>query len=146
MNGYNVTITKPLFNLAILTPNYASKFIDNDLDNVIIGHSLGGVVGSMVANKNNEISTVVLMGSYPIQDLSDKNVLLISAEYDDGMDLAAFEESFKYLNEDAEFFHIEEGNHAQFGWYGPQKGDGEATISTLTQQNIVIDQIIEYLK
>ena len=145
LNGYNVTITKPLFNLAILTPNYASRFIDEDLDNVIIGHSLGGVVGSMVANKNSEISTVILMGSYPINDVSDKDVLIISAEYDEGMDPDAFEASFKYLNEEAEFYHIEEGNHAQFGWYGPQKGDGEATISTLEQQTIVVNQIIDYL-
>lgn len=146
LNGYNVTITKPLFNLIILTPNYASRFLDEDLDNVLIGHSLGGVVGSMLSNKNSLISTSILMGSYPIKDISNKNVLLISAEHDEGMDPIAFEDSLKYVNEDTEFYFIEGGNHAQFGWYGPQKGDGDASISTLEQQTRVINAIIDYLE
>ncbi len=146
LEGYNVTIFKPFFNLAILSPNYASRFLDEELDNVVIGHSLGGIVGSMLSSKNDLISTVILMGSYPIKDLNDKNVLFITAEYDEGMDSIKFDESLKYTNDDAAFFNIENGNHAQFGWYGPQDGDGEARISTLSQQIIIIDTIIDYLK
>jgi len=56
-DGYNVTIVKVMFNLAILTPNKAIRYIDEDLDNIIIGHSLGGVVASMVAAKQDDIST-----------------------------------------------------------------------------------------
>lgn len=146
IQGYNVTLFKAFFNLAIFTPNYANKFLSDDLDNVVIGHSLGGVVGSMLANDNEKVSSVVLMGSYPIKDLSDKAVLLITAEYDDGLDEDKFNESLQYVNEDAEHYHIDEGNHAQFGWYGPQKGDGEATISTLEQQTIVINEILDYIQ
>ena len=42
-------------------------------------------------------------------------------------------------------FNIDGGNHAQFGWYGPQKGDGTAEMTTLEQQNIVISQILLFL-
>ena len=86
LDGYNVTIVKVLFNLAILTPNSASRFIDKNLDNVIIGHSLGGVVASMVASNHSEITKIVMMGSYPIKNIDDKASLFITAEHDDAMD------------------------------------------------------------
>lgn len=144
--GYNITIFKPFFNLAIFTPNYAKRFLSDELDNIVIGHSLGGVVGSMLASGNDKISSVLLMGSYPINDIIDKRVLFITAEFDDGMDQTAFDESLKYVNEETEYYHIIEGNHAQFGWYGPQKGDGEATISILEQQTIVIRKILDFIQ
>jgi hypothetical protein len=34
---------------------------------------------------------------------------------------------------------IEGGNHAQMGWYGPQGGDGTASISREAQQAEVVD-------
>ncbi len=143
--GYNVTISKAIYNLAIFTPNKPNKYLDKNLENVIIGHSLGGVVSSMVASGNEDISKVILLGSYPIKDLSDKETLLITAEHDDGMDPEKFDESLKYVNDDNIIFNIIGGNHAQFGWYGPQKGDGEAEISTIIQQDIVVSKILEFL-
>ncbi|MBU1094177.1 MAG: alpha/beta hydrolase [Firmicutes bacterium] len=143
--GYNVTIIKVMFNLAILTPNSANKFIDSNLDNVVIGHSLGGVVASMVASKNDDVSKVVMLGSYPIQDISNKLSLIITAEHDIAMDQDKFDDSLKYVNNENIIFNIDGGNHAQFGWYGPQKGDGDAEISTLEEQNIVISKILEFL-
>lgn len=143
--GYNVSIIKPLFNLAILTPNQGTRYIDESLDNVIIGHSLGGVVSSMIASKSDSISQVVLMGSYAIKDITDKEVMLISAEFDLGMDLETFDENLKYVNDDYIGHYIEGGNHAQFGWYGEQRGDGDATISTLVQQDLVIDYILDFI-
>ena len=142
--GYNVTIAKLLFNLAILTPNYAKRFLSEDLDNVVIGHSLGGVVGSLLASGNSLVDEVVLLGSYPIKDLTDKKVMIITAEFDLGMDEESFNKSLKYLSDET-IYNIEDGNHAQFGWYGPQKGDGDALIDTLTQQNIVVTKILEFI-
>jgi hypothetical protein len=145
LEGYNVTIVKSIFYLAILSPNRAVKFIDDDLDNVIIGHSLGGIVASMVAAKQDLIGTVILLGSYPIKDITDKDTLLISAEFDLGMDPEAFDDSLQYVNDEKTIIDIEGGNHAQFGWYGPQKGDGEAEMSTLVQQDLVIQYILDYI-
>lgn len=144
--GYNVTIVKAMFNLAIFTPNKASRYIDDEMDNIIIGHSLGGVVASMVALKHDEISKVIMLGSYPIKDLTSKETLMITAEHDDGMDPIKFNESLIYVNEENIIYNIEGGNHAQFGWYGPQKGDGEADMSTLEQQQIVITQILDFIE
>ena len=38
------------------------------------------------------------------------------------------------LPPDTRFVAIEGGNHAQFGWYGKQSGDNEATITREAQQ------------
>ncbi|WP_256436434.1 alpha/beta hydrolase [Alkalibacter rhizosphaerae] len=40
---------------------------------------------------------------------------------------------------------IEGGNHAQFGNYGKQKGDPDATISSEVQQNITVEAIRDFL-
>jgi hypothetical protein len=40
---------------------------------------------------------------------------------------------------------IEGGNHAQFGWYGPQSGDGTATISREEQQRQIVAATLELL-
>lgn len=146
LNGYDVRVFKPFYDLAILTPNYASRFLSDDLDNIIMGHSLGGVVASMIASGNDKISTIIMMGSYPIKDISDKKSMIITAQYDIGMDEQKLQDSLKYVSTDNVIFNIDGGNHAQFGWYGPQKGDGEATITTLDQQTIVINKIVEFLQ
>jgi Alpha/beta hydrolase family len=40
---------------------------------------------------------------------------------------------------------IEGGNHAQFGWYGPQSSDGIATISRQEQQKQIVVATMELL-
>ncbi len=143
--GYDVTIVKTLFNLAILTPNYAEKFIVDDIDNVMIGHSLGGTVASMVAYQDENVTDVIFLASYTIKDLTDKHVLTITAENDGVLDLEKVEASKSMLSDQAEFEIILGGNHAQFGWYGVQKGDGVATIDTLNQQDQVIQMILNFI-
>ncbi len=146
LKGYNVTISKAMFNLAIFQPNKPSRYIDEDLDNIIIGHSLGGVVATMAAENHDDISKVILLGSYSIKDLTDKDVMIISAEHDEGMDPEKFEDAKQFLNKDAVLHMIEGGNHAQFGWYGEQKGDGAAEITTIVQQDLVVQYILEFLE
>ncbi|NTW92812.1 MAG: hypothetical protein HGA40_05150, partial [Methanoregulaceae archaeon] len=41
---------------------------------------------------------------------------------------------------------IEGGNHAQFGNYGPQPGDGTATISVADQQMQAADLTVRVLR
>jgi len=42
------------------------------------------------------------------------------------------------LPSDTQWVPIEGGNHAQFGWYGPQSGDNKATISQEVQQEQIV--------
>lgn len=144
LDGNNVTIYKPYLHLAIVFPNSASRFIEEDMNNILIGHSLGGVVSAMLAEKNEEIEQVILLGSYASVDLTDKEVLLISAELDTVMVREEYVAAYTYYDAYSEY-EIAGGNHAQFGWYGEQDGDSEASISTLEQQNIIIQKIIEFI-
>jgi hypothetical protein len=41
---------------------------------------------------------------------------------------------------------IEGGNHAQFGYYGPQPGDSPATISREEQQAQAVDATVALLE
>jgi hypothetical protein len=143
LSGYDVTIVKTVFNLAILTPNYGAKFLKNGIDNVVIGHSLGGTVGSMFSSNDERVTDLIFLASYPISDVSDKNVLIITGEFDLVLDINDVENSDNLLPEGFILIEIPGGNHAQFGWYGPQKGDGTSSISTKVQQDIIVDLILD---
>jgi hypothetical protein len=41
---------------------------------------------------------------------------------------------------------IEGGNHAQFGWYGDQRGDNLALIDRQEQQDTIIEATVAFLK
>ena len=41
---------------------------------------------------------------------------------------------------------IQGGDHAQFGWYGPQSGDNPATISREDQQAQAAEAVLSLLK
>ena len=43
------------------------------------------------------------------------------------------------------FVPIEGGDHAQFGWYGPQSGDNPATISREEQQAQIVQATVDFL-
>lgn len=145
LSGYDVTIVKTAFNLAILTPNYGAKFLKDDIVNVVIGHSLGGTVASIFSQKDERVSDIIFMASYPITDVSDKRVLMITAEFDQVLDMERLDESKKFLPQDYVSYEIIGGNHGQFGWYGAQKDDGVAEISTKTQQDIIITEILNFI-
>ena len=130
--------------MAILNPSIGKEFLSDTIDNVIIGHSLGGVTASSVFSGNDNVEAMIFLGSYPIKDVKDMDVLYLNAEFDLGMDQEALEGSYKFTS-DSLNISIEGGNHAQYGWYGPQKGDGTAEMTTLDQQNIVISQILLFL-
>lgn len=146
LEGYDVTIVKTVFNLAILTPNYGARFLKDDIDNVVIGHSLGGTVASLFSSGADEVSDIIFLASYPISDVTDKNVLILTAQFDDVLDTDKIEDNLDLLPDNFPYKIIMGGNHAQFGWYGIQKDDGTATITTKHQQDIIVEQIIEFIE
>ena len=79
----------------------------------------------------------ILMGAYPIND-ADIPLLAIYGSEDDGLDLET-------RVTDEERFRIDGGNHAYYGNYGEQKGDGVASISRQAQQAITVQQILAFI-
>lgn len=99
-----------------------------------MGYSLGGVMAAgYLDGRARSWDGLVLLGAYSTADLSDDGVtvLSITGDSDGVLDRQAVVDSEGNLGEDAREFVIPGGNHAQFGSYGPQDGDGEATSEKL---------------
>ena len=43
-------------------------------------------------------------------------------------------------------FCIDGGNHAQFGCYGIQQGDGKASVSPEYQRKVTVEEISEFIQ
>ncbi|NNL14130.1 MAG: hypothetical protein HKO82_10655 [Acidimicrobiia bacterium] len=107
------------------------------------GHSLGGVAAATyAANERAEsiVSGLVLWASYldEMADLPDIE-LAVTSIYgsEDGLTTVAEVEANRgYLPAETRYVAIEGGNHAQFGFYGTQDGDGAPLISPEAQAQL----------
>lgn len=151
--GYPVILSKMKFNLAILSPNKAKNTLDEHQDVkswVIGGHSLGGVMASDYALKDNKIKGLVLLASYPKDNKdfakSGINVLSLWGSNDKVADLNKVKNAKKVMPSNSQFIEIPGGNHAGFGDYGEQKGDEKSLISNKEQINITSSEIIKFLE
>jgi len=73
-------------------------------------------------------------------------VVSISASFDGLATPEKIDASRPLLPADTVWVTIQGGNHAQFGWYGPQPGDDPAAISRETQQAQIIEATVEFLE
>lgn len=100
------------------------------------GHSLGGYAAASYAqNHAEDLEGLILLGAYSGADLSDSGLEVISVygELDGVMNRSKYEKSRSNLPEDTLEWILPGGNHAGFGSYGPQKGDGESKVSGAEQ-------------
>jgi dienelactone hydrolase len=138
------------FNLAILDANAAEgpmAAFPSIQSWAVGGHSLGGTAAAMFAS-THDVDGLVLWASYPGNDsLRDSRVRVVSiyGTQDIG-GVSAFEDRRALLPPDTEYLVIDGGNHAQFGDYGLQSGDNEATITRLDQQQQAVDATVKFLK
>ena len=68
---------------------------------------------------------------------------IIYGSEDGVLNMVKMEEANRYLPGNSEKYIIEGGNHAQFGNYGIQDGDGNAFISSEEQQHRTVDIILQ---
>ena len=114
------------------------------------GHSLGGAMAARFAYSHpTQVQGLVLWAAYPdgSNDLSDRN-LPVTSIYGTLDGLATMEKiaaSHALLPPTTEWVAIEGGNHAQFGWYGPQRGDNPATITGEDQQQQIVAATLRLL-
>ena len=151
--GYLTIIPRMRLNLAVLEIRAADEVMAAypEVDRWVIGgHSLGGAMAAeYAADQAEKVQGLVLYAAYPADstDLSDRDleVLSIFASRDG---LASTEEvlaSADRLPADTVWVEIEGGNHAGFGWYGPQRGDFPATIQKEEQQIQILEATAEFL-
>lgn len=149
--GYACVLVKMPFNLAVFDANAANKIIDAypKIEIWFVGgHSLGGsMAAAWCADNTDRCGGLVLLGSYSASDLvqSGLPVLVITGSKDGVLNREKFESSKANLPAGAQVLVIDGGNHAQFGSYGPQKGDGVAEVSEATQQTMTAEAIEAFL-
>lgn len=152
--GYTSFIAKMPFNLAIFKGDAATSIIEDypAIQNWYIGgHSLGGVMAASYVNKHPDfIKGIAFLASYPNKSLQDQDIKVISlyGTNDQVLNMTSYQEAQDLLPADAAHFTeiiIPGGNHAGFGNYGPQSGDGSATISQDKQQSLTADAIINFM-
>ncbi len=150
-HGVNVHIQRMPFNLAILNRHAFLEYEKEDgLPWYLAGHSLGGASAAYVAeNHPGELSGLILLAAYVPAgvDLSETSlpVLTITASRDGVIDRQAFEERKTQLPSTALHRVIEGGNHAQFGYYGSQRGDKEATIRVHEQHALIKAHMVNFI-
>ena len=127
------------FRLAVLDIN-AAEGIPAQYPTVgdwyIGGHSLGGsMAASYLKEHSDEFEGLILLASYSTADLSAENidVLSIYGSEDGVLDLEKYKENQINLPTSFSEVVIQGGNHAGFGMYGNQDGDGAAKISNEDQ-------------
>ena len=108
------------------------------------GHSLGGAMAANYAAEHpEEYDGLILLAAYSTKDLKHKGLKVISlyGMEDKILDREKYEKYRENLPEDAVELVLDGGNHAQFGSYGPQDGDGTARVSVEEQTAWTVDII-----
>ncbi|MDD1711774.1 MAG: alpha/beta hydrolase [Methanoregulaceae archaeon] len=152
--GYQVSVVRMPLSLAFFGINKADEVIAAYPDMrywVIGGHSLGGSMAASYAKKHPvNVQGLALWASYPVtsDDLSSTDMKGLSTygSNDQVMDRENFYATLGVLPPGTMVQVIQGGNHAQFGNYGLQPGDGTATISTADQQIQAADLTVRLLR
>ncbi len=152
--GYFVALVPMPFNLAVFSPQKGAEVIKVNPQIrfwAIGGHSLGGAMAANFVFQNPAmVQGLVLWASYPAQNNSLKDlplqVISIYGSEDGLATVEVVEASRNRLPDHTRWVIIAGGNHAQFGWYGNQPGDGEGLISREDQQLIVVAETVRFLE
>lgn len=149
--GYICIIPKMPFNLAVFNQSAATPIMSDfpQIKNWYIGgHSLGGAMAAHYASQHSDsLEGLILLGAYSTKDLSNLplKVLSIYGSEDKVLNKTNYNNGKAYLPKASTELCIKGGNHAFYGDYGYQKGDGHATISSEKQQQLTADAILKFL-
>lgn len=129
------------FHMAIFDSNAAQDVMERFPDVAhwyVAGHSMGGAMASQfAANHPDEVDGLILLGAYIYGDYPPEKTLTVYGSLNQSVE--------DHLDYTENVVEIQGGNHAQFGNYGPQKGDAEATISAQEQQKQTVEAIAAFL-
>jgi len=127
------------FDLAVLDVDAAvgAKEMLPEINRWFIGgHSLGGAMAAACAAEHTQaFDGLVLLAAYSTKDLRESGLKVVSlyGSEDEVLDLEQYGACRENLPADAVEEVLEGGNHAGFGSYGSQKGDGAASVYTAEQ-------------
>ena len=150
--GIDCFLVEMPFNLAVFGINKADNILETygaDYSHwYMAGHSLGGAMAANYISKHeDDFDGLVLLAAYTATDISglDIRTVNIYGTNDGVLNMDKLSDSYDLMPEDSRAVQIAGGNHAQFGDYGEQKGDGIAEISVEEQQRQTVDAIVEFV-
>ena len=148
--GIDVCLVKMPLHLAVLNGNAAEEVMKEYNYSVwyLAGHSMGGAMAARYAAKHgNEAEGIIMLAAYPTESLAkDMKALVLVGSEDEVIQEEKLAEGRQYASDDYEEIVIAGGNHAQFGNYGEQKGDGKATVSGEEQRERAVEEILEMVR
>ena len=150
--GFPVIMPRMPLNLAVFDINAADEIMARypEIETWVIGgHSLGGAMAAeYVSGHETAVRGLFLWASYSAEntDLSRfTNLKVLSIFGSEDGDVAGIHASRDRLPLDTSWVEMAGANHAQFGYYGEQPGDGTATISREAQQEIILENTLTFL-
>lgn len=147
-SGVCCVLVKMPYHLAIFDSDAAGQVMVDFPDIAqwyLGGHSLGGAMAAgYAAEHESEFAGLILLAAYPTEELANLPVLSIYGSEDSVLNYEKYEESIPYAKNLTEHV-IEGGNHANFGNYGVQEGDGTAEISEEEQWQETVDYILNFM-
>lgn len=145
--GVDCYLVEMPFNLAFFAVNSADEIIENSSYQhyFMAGHSLGGAMASSYVNKtDNNITGLIYLSSHSPDEINVP-VLSIRGTNDGIINLTSYNQAKSLMKNNYTEVIINGGNHAQFGNYGKQSGDGNATITPESQQDQSADAILKFI-
>ena len=106
------------------------------------------MAASYLASHTEDFDGLILLGSYSTADLSESglSVLSVYGSEDGVLNREKYAEYKPNLPEGFTETVIEGGNHAYFGAYGEQEGDGTATVTPAEQVRQTAEAILSLLE
>ena len=148
--GTDCFLVKMPLNMAVLDKNKAQSIITEYeyKDYYMCGHSLGGAMAAVFTNEHkDEIKGLVLLAAYSTRKIDDSILMLsITGDKDQVLKWDNYKKYKENWSKSGSEFIIKGGNHAGFGDYGKQSGDGEPDIDNSTQQQQTVEAIEEFLE
>lgn len=150
--GHPVYLMKMPVNLAVAGGNLASKVMEAYPDQtfVIGGHSLGGAMAArFTAAHSDSVAGLFLLGAYADEkgSIADTSLPVISiiGDKDQVVNRENVAKGKEFLPASTIYYSLPGGNHAQYGDYGPQKGDGTAEITLDEQLKLTSDSLLSWM-
>lgn len=149
-DGVLCLILRMPLNLAVLDV-HAGAGIPEEYPDVpnwyLAGHSLGGSMAATHLAEDSQYQGLILLASYSTADLShtDADILSIYGSEDGVLNLEKYAQNRENLPADTHEILLEGGNHAQFGSYGRQDGDGTPSLSPEEQLQLTANEILTFL-
>ena len=122
-------------------PNYKKYYL--------AGHSMGGaMIANYAAKTSNQVDGLFMLAAYPTENLTaaEYPILFIYGSNDGVVNRDKLATGLTLTPASAVNYEIPGGNHAYFGDYGEQSGDGTATIKPITQQKITVREILKLVR